>query len=191
MQIHNNQGHSPFKCKILSIILGIFAPSMKRLKPIFIPIIVGLLLLMQSLTVFAQETDRKAFYDALASNNLATIDKQLDNINKGDQKVQKAFEGALMMKKAGLLRGAGNKLRAFKAGRAKLESSLQTDPGNAEFRFLRLMIQENAPGILGYNDELEEDHQHLRKNFKTLPSSVQQVVMDYSKTSKILKPSDF
>ncbi len=125
----------------------------------------------------------------------ATILQQLINnlttSNKGDQKLQKAFEGALMMKKAGLLKGAGNKLKQFKAGREKLESSLQTDPGNTEFRFLRLMMQENAPKILGYNDELEEDHQHLRKNFKTLPSSVQQVVIDYSKTSKILKPSDF
>ncbi|MBX3257221.1 MAG: hypothetical protein KF862_24015 [Chitinophagaceae bacterium] len=164
---------------------------MKTIKPvlIFIPFI--MLLLLQWHVCFAQETNRKSFYEALASNNLNTINKQLEGIENVDGKLREAYEGALMMKKAGLLNGAGKKLKEFKAGKVKLENSLQDDPGNTEFRFLRLMIQENAPGILGYNSDVEGDHAYLRKNFKTLPSAVQQVVLDYSKTSKILKPSDF
>ena len=173
------------------IILGIFAPSMKTIKPvlIFTPFI--MLLLLQWHVCFAQETDRKSFYEALGSNNLNTINKQLAELENVDGKLREAYEGALMMKKAGLLNGVGKKLKEFNAGKEKLENSLQNDPGNTEFRFLRLMIQENAPAILGYSGKLESDHTYLRKNYKTLPSSVQQVVLNYSKTSKILKPSDF
>lgn len=148
-------------------------------------------MLLQWQAGFAQQTDRKSFYAALSSADLATINQELAVVGKGDPTVQLAFEGALMMKKAGLLKGPGKKLQEFKAGKEKLETALQDDPNNTEFRFLRLMIQENAPKILGYYKDLEQDHEHLRKNFKSLSSPVQQTVLNYTKKSKILKSTDF
>ena len=95
------------------------------------------------------------------------------------------------MKKAGLISGAGKKLNTFKDGHKKLEASLQKDSGNTEYRFLRLMIQENAPGILGYKDDLKKDSEYIRKNFKNLPQEAKNAVIDYSKNSKILRSADF
>ena len=52
------------------------------------------------------------------------------------------------------------------------------------------MIQEHAPGILGYKKELEKDKLYIKNNFKKLQPVVQQAALDYSKESKILKPGD-
>ena len=77
-------------------------------------------------------------------------------------------------------------LASFKAGKVKLESAIEKDSANTEYRFLRLMIQENAPKILGYHTALEKDNLYIRKNFKTLSPVVQQAVLGYSRQSKII-----
>ena len=82
-------------------------------------------------------------------------------------------------------------MNLFKSGKAKLEGVIAKDSTNAEFRFFRLQIQEHAPKFLKYHDELENDRQYIRKAFKGLPADVQQVIMDYSKKSKILHSTDF
>jgi hypothetical protein len=71
-----------------------------------------------------------------------------------------------------------------------LEAAIKKDSLNAELRFLRLMIQENAPGMLGYKSDIEKDSAYIRKSFKTLPEVVQQAFLNYSKKSKVLKPAD-
>jgi hypothetical protein len=89
-----------------------------------------------------------------------------------------------------LIKGAGKKLNLFKAGHKKLEAALNKDAENAEYHFLRLIIQENAPGVLGYKNDLEKDSTIVVTQFKTLPPAVQQAVTDYSKKSKVIKPAD-
>ena len=111
-----------------------------------------------------QNFDRTTFYAAMASGKSEDINAQLDIINKSSFAEKDAFEGTLLMNKAGLITGAGNKLSVFKAGRKKLEAEIKKDSSNAEFRFLRLMIQEHAPGILGYKNELQNDKEYIRKN---------------------------
>ncbi len=145
-------------------------------------------------TVQAQTSsnvERTEYYKTIASEDLNAINTKIDAISKSDEKNKEAFEGALMMKRAGLLKGPAKKLKEFKAGREKLESKISSDGNNAELRFLRLIIQEKAPGILGYNKELESDHKYIVANFKSLPEATQKVVKDYSKSSKVLSPSDF
>jgi len=139
----------------------------------------------------SEKFERSNFYAAFASDNIDTINRQLDIIKNDKPKGGSAFEGALKMKKAGLLKGASNKLKEFKAGRGKLEDMIAAQPQNAEFRFLRLMVQEQAPKILGYKNELEGDHKYLVEHFSTMPQAAQKAVVNYSKVSKVLSPSDF
>ena len=96
------------------------------------------------------------------------------------------YEGALLMKKAGLVISLIQKLNLFKEGHEKLEKAIKKDPKNTEFRFLRLIIQENAPSILNYDNELEKDSFHIKNTFNSLPLAIQRVIVDYSKQSKIL-----
>ena len=126
----------------------------------------------------------------MSASNEDAINKQLTLLKAADITGKEAYEGALLMKKAGIVGGPKMKLDLFKAGRKELEAVLNKDSTNTEFRFLRLMIQEHAPGILGYKNELEKDKLYIMNNFKKLSAVVQEAVVNYSKESKILKPAD-
>lgn len=132
---------------------------------------------------------QNGFYAALSSDNLASINAQLSVIKSSGVAEKEAYEGALLMKKAGLIKGAKEKLDLFKAGRSKLESSISKESDNVEYHFLRLIIQENAPKILKYRNDIVPDSELIRSNFKSLSIPLQQVIMDYSKKSRALKLS--
>ncbi|MEP7237967.1 MAG: hypothetical protein ABI685_08885 [Ferruginibacter sp.] len=130
--------------------------------------------------------DKSAFYSAMATNDIEAVNTQLSVVKTASINEKEAYEGALLMKKAGLVAKANEKLSLFKAGRIKLEAAIKKD-NNTEFNFLRLIIQEHAPKIVNYNNDLESDASVIRSNFKTLPQVVQQAISDYSKKSKVLK----
>jgi hypothetical protein len=134
-----------------------------------------------------QGFDKAAFYAAMSSENVDLINTQIAAVKGSSVPEKEAYEGALLMKKAGLNKAAKEKLKLFKSGRSKLESSITKDNNNTEYRFLRLIIQEHAPKVVKYRNEVEQDSRLIRTNFKQLPQYLQQVIIDYSKTSKVLK----
>jgi hypothetical protein len=138
-----------------------------------------------------QSFDKAAFYHIMASGDLDAVNDELNLLSEKPSPERSAYEGALLMRKAGLLAMPGEKLRSFKAGRIKLESALVKDSANVEYHFLRLIIQEHAPGIVKYSKELQKDGSFIRQNFKALPAAVQNAIIDYSKHSKTLRPEDF
>jgi hypothetical protein len=134
-----------------------------------------------------REFNKSAFYNALASESVTDIDTQLRIVNESFIAEKDAYEGALLMKKAGMAGKAKEKLSLFKSGRSKLESSISKDNTNTEYRFLRLLIQEHAPKVVKYRNKLEEDTQNIQANYKNLSPILQQVILDYCKKSTILK----
>ncbi len=131
--------------------------------------------------------NRPAYYQAMRLDKKDLVNQQLKKLKSAPLETRQAFEGALIMKKAGLGGNPVQKLNLFKQGHTELEAAIKRDPTNVEFRFLRLMIQENAPGMLGYKDKLTTDSEYIKKSYKTLPDDVQRAIEDYSKKSKILK----
>lgn len=153
-------------------------------------IFTSLLILFSGITVKGNTQkatfDKSAFYSAMATNNLDAVNAQLSIIKSASINEKDAYEGALLMKKAGLVTKAKEKLTLFKSGRLKLEASIKKDKSNAELNFLRLIIQEHAPKMVDYRKDLENDISAIRLNYKTLPPVVQQAISDYSKKSKVL-----
>ncbi|WP_018627353.1 hypothetical protein [Niabella aurantiaca] len=145
---------------------------------------IGLWLLTIS-TVTAQS--KSAFYSVLAGSSVKNIDTQIRQVNSYTNATEaRAYIGALEMRKAGLVTVPAKKLSIFKQGHKKLEAAIAAHPKNAEFRFLRLMIQENAPRSLGYSKNIAEDSKMIRDQLASLPSVTQQSVKNYSKKSKSL-----
>lgn len=136
-----------------------------------------------------QHYEKSGFYATMASENLDSVNTQLAMVVKSPVANKDAFEGTLLMKKAALVPNPGNKLNLFKSGHKKLENAIAQDSNNAELRFLRLMIQEHAPKVLGYHKNIEEDNKLIHSAYKDLPPVVQRAVVDYSKKSKVLKPA--
>ncbi|MEO7313045.1 MAG: hypothetical protein ABIX01_21845 [Chitinophagaceae bacterium] len=131
--------------------------------------------------------NRSAFYSVLATGTASDIETQLNVVNGSAITEKEAYTGTLLMKKAELVAKAKDKLKFFKSGRSKLEASILKDIENTEYRFLRLIIQEHAPKVVKYRGEVAEDSQLIRSNFKSLSPSLQEVIIDYSKKSKVLK----
>ena len=100
---------------------------------------------------------------------------------------QQAYLGALQMKASNFEKTPAEKLALFKKGKELLEKSIKSEPSNAEFRFLRLIIQENAPKVLKYNQEIKTDAAFIESNISKLPKDVKAAVLDYSKNSANLK----
>ncbi len=148
--------------------------------------LLGLLFTCLSVCAIAQKFDKIAFYQAIASKDSIKINVQKNLLQNSSIKEKQAYEGALLLKQAGLITAKKDKLALFKSGKNKLENAIEKDSINTEYRFLRLMIQENAPKILGYHKALEKDNIYIRKNFKSLSIALQEVVLGYSKQSKIL-----
>lgn len=137
-----------------------------------------------------QKFDRSVFYAAIKSDKVEDINHELEILKSAPGSEKEAFEGTLLMKKAGLVKIPAEKLKLFKAGRIKLETALAKDSTVTEYRFLRLIIQEHAPKIVKYRKELMVDKLYIQKTFKTLSPVVQQAIRDYSKGSKVLQPAD-
>lgn len=138
--------------------------------------------------VSAQKTFNEAkFFAAIASEDLSLVDTQITSLKKSSIKGKDAYVGALLMKKAGLVSPIRTKLNLFKQGHAKLQRAIQNDPSNGTYRFLRLIIQENAPGILNYNDDIKEDSRYVNEVFDTLSPVVKNAALDYGKRSKALR----
>jgi hypothetical protein len=160
-----------------------------------IRIAIALLFILSGILVqgknLLQKFDKSVFYAAMASGNVQEIDNEIDIIKYAPASEKEGYEGALLMRKAGLMAIPAQKLKLFKAGRIKLETALLNDSSNAEFHFLRFAIQEHAPKIVKYRNELETDKQFIQKSFKSLPPVVQHAIIDYTKNSKILHAQDF
>lgn len=133
--------------------------------------------------------EKKDVYAALSSSSLSLLDAQLSKVQSSGIKERIAYEGALLMRKADLVSVPVKKLSFFKQGHKKLEASIAGNKANAEYRFLRLMIQEHAPKSLGYNKNISEDSKIIAANYKSLSSILKNIILDYSKKSKALPSS--
>ena len=135
--------------------------------------------------------NKSDFYSAMASQNIGAINNELAVVQNASIANKDAYEGTLLMTKAGLIKKIPDKISLFKAGRIKLERCIINDTNNAELRFLRLIVQENVPAIVNYKGDLEKDKTVILQSFKTLSPEVQKYIRDYSKGSKILHPKNF
>jgi hypothetical protein len=133
-----------------------------------------------------QTFDKSGYYRVMASGDLAAIDSELVVLTHAMPREKEAYEGALQMKKAGLLRRPKEKLAVFRSGAMKLETALAKDSSNGEYHFLRLIIQEHAPAVVHYHKDEENDSAFIYKVFKTLSPAVQRAILDYCPHSKLL-----
>lgn len=134
---------------------------------------------------------KKDVYNALEGNSVDQIDNVLLALDNGAPSLPvNAYKGALYMKKASLLNALNQKLNTFNQGKDLLEAEINKQNSNAELRFLRLIIQENAPAFLKYNNDIQTDKKVIMLNYKTLDEELKNIINNYANTSKVLTPSD-
>ena len=153
--------------------------------------ILCIVLIAGSFDLSASANDASTFYTALESKDSVVLNKELSALEKSFIKQKDAYTGTLLMKKSDIVKRSLDKLSLFKKGKKLLEAAIKSDSLNAEYRFLRLTIQENCPDFLKYYSKKEEDAESVKNGFHSLQPEVQQAIRNYSKTSHVLKPEDF
>ncbi|WP_221393140.1 hypothetical protein [Dyadobacter sp. NIV53] len=154
-------------------------------------IYVLVLILIINSSYILLNSDRTTYYSAISSQSEESIDREitkLDNAKKSS--VNNAYLGAMLMKKAGFLKGVNNKVKTFKKGAGLLEGEIRIIRDNVEYRFLRLIIQEHAPKILKYNKNLEEDKKVVLTGYEKLDPDLQKIIKNYSASSGVIKKED-
>ena len=132
--------------------------------------------------------NRERYFSVFETKSIDKINEEINALNKEKPSdLRDAFLGAMIMKKAQFLKTPKEKVNEFKKGRVLLESAIEKQPDNIEFRFLRLVIQENCPKILKYNTNTEEDAQQIQSNFSSLNSTSQKYIKKYALHSILLK----
>jgi hypothetical protein len=165
--------NQPMKLRIIFVLFFIFSITAIRSKNLI------------------QSFDRQDFYAVMKSGKIERVNEELAELSSSAISEKEAYGGALMMRKAGLVKLPSQKLKLFKKGRIKLETALMNDNKNGEYHFLRLIIEEHSPKIVKYSADIETDKEYIKKSFKGLLPVVQQAIIDYSKNSNILSPQDF
>lgn len=77
-----------------------------------------------------------------------------------------AYVVSVSMKQAEYSHNPYNKLQVFNTNKKVLQRLISQNGSNVHLRYVRLVVQENAPGILGYNDHIEEDKSFLKKKLE-------------------------
>jgi hypothetical protein len=134
-----------------------------------------------------QGFDKRAYFQDLSSDDPMVIDRRLEQLATAGSSGKEAFEGALLMKRAGLDKDAKHRMDRFRSGRQKLEREIARDSGNAECRFLRLVIQEHVPKGVPYRANLDKDATMVIRDLDKLPAETREAVKRYAKNSARLK----
>ncbi len=68
----------------------------------------------------------------------------------------------------------------FRSGKEKLENYISENPNDIEARYVRLLVQINAPSFIGYSDKIEEDLKILKSRIgqSGLSKEYQKVMFD-------------
>ena len=83
---------------------------------------------------------------------------------KPKSNVHLAYLGAFQTIWANHVFNPFSKLKTFSKGKANIELAVKNEDSNAEIRFIRLSVQKNCPGFLGYNDNIEKDKLFLKNH---------------------------
>ncbi len=110
------------------------------------------------------ETIRAGYVKAVSDKELCAqmIDELVDTDCRSA--VSMAYLGGLQTVWAHHLLNPINKLNTFRKGKKNIEQAIKQEPDNAELRYIRLSVQQHAPGFLAYRAHIAEDTAFLRKN---------------------------
>lgn len=81
--------------------------------------------------------------------------------NYGKNYTLMAYQGAAIMTSAQYAFWPFEQLKRFNQGKKILENAVRNDVANVEIRWIRYVIQKNAPSFLNYSKNLEEDKKYL------------------------------
>ena len=134
--------------------------------------------------LYSQDAEFYAYIQKTSKVDLELGLKKIESVK--NEKLKEIYKGALLAKSAQFEKTPKEKVQQFKSGIKPIEQAINMHPENIEYRFIRLIIQENSPQILKYKSNLEEDKILIKNGFKSTSKILKENIEKYSKSSKIL-----
>ncbi|TKC10510.1 hypothetical protein FA048_10015 [Pedobacter polaris] len=105
---------------------------------------------------------RRLYYKAAEDSSAsAELSRSLKSVNRSSSPILWCYKGASYMMEAKYAFNPITKLARFRKGKAAIEQAISKEPSNVEMRFIRFSLQNNLPGFLGYNGQIQADKQKL------------------------------
>lgn len=118
---------------------------------------------------FSMEQIRELYQKAAVEENACEeLMITLDTMDAETNPLLFGYKGSATMMMAQHVSNPFSKLSYFHKGKNMLDIAIEADDANMELRFLRFAAQTNAPAMLGYRGDIEEDKELI---LKSLPSS--------------------
>lgn len=122
----------------------------------------------------------KAEKDSVLTNQLYL---ELQNTSESDA-ILMAYKGGLSTLKAHFAKKIKLKKEYFQQGAQWIDSAIKIHPQNPELRYIRLSVQENAPKIVRYHQDIDADKKVLLETYPNLKSeTLKAVIRDFVRTS--------
>ena len=101
---------------------------------------------------------RKMLYESKDNTQVAKLFfKQMSMVKNSDEPLLVGFKAMSYFMLCQVTYNPLSKINYFNQGKYFLKSAIQNDQHNIELLFFRFTIQNNAPSILGYSDDLVSD----------------------------------
>ncbi|HAR73594.1 MAG TPA: hypothetical protein DCR77_09370 [Flavobacteriaceae bacterium] len=115
-----------------------------------------------------------------SSNNVSILYNKLDDYS-GDNQTIIAYKGASKILKARYIKDKETKKQYFTDGATLINNSIKKDSKDVENRLIRLIVQENIPKFIKYNQNIQEDKTFIVENYSSAPKEVKTLVKSYAK----------
>lgn len=101
------------------------------------------------------------------------------------------YNGAAHMMMAKHVVNPFSKMSHFNKGKKIYKNAILSAPENIELRFLRFAVQSEAPGFLGYKENITEDKKFLMDEVLTLKDQeLRKMILDYLLASKSMSAGE-
>jgi len=106
--------------------------------------------------------------------------------NKGA--IYRGYHGAALALKAAYGWNPITKLSFFNKGKKMIDQAILSEPDNIELRMIRLSIQSNAPKMIGYYENIEEDKKFILDNIsKVSANDLKEYVKGYISNAPVFE----
>ncbi len=150
------------------------------------PIVLSFFFLFYFNLIFA--TGKSEFYDVFKGDSSEKVDELLqkyESIENPSLDIS-FYIGALYIKKSNYGSTMRKNIDTFKRGRDIIEDIINKNINNIEYRFIRLIIQEQIPSVLKYDNNRDVDSKIIVENLASIDDDLMFEIKDYSKISETL-----
>ena len=120
--------------------------------------------LLLTISEYDIHTARQLFLSAGNQKQKANDQLQLAENKSQSENIFEGYKGVALMMMAKHSLNPFQKLKLFNKGKSIFENAISKDSMNIELRYLRLAVQSNTPGFLGYTYAIESDRKYLSQN---------------------------